>query len=51
MRRRLPYPWGEPPRRLLGRCNICGRWMFFRRYRFCDRCYQDARVLAADLLD
>jgi hypothetical protein len=51
MRRRQLYPWGEPPRRLFRRCNICGRWMFFRRYAFCDPCYRLGKDLVADILD
>jgi hypothetical protein len=47
----LPYPWGPPPRRLFGRCNICGRWTFFRRYRFCETCYMDAKSLAEDIFE
>jgi hypothetical protein len=38
-----------PRRRVVGLCMICRRLMFFRRERFCDPCFQDARRLAAEL--
>jgi len=50
MSRRLPYPWGEPPRRPVRRC-ICGRLVFWRRYRFCNRCTDTGRELLAELVD